>query len=352
MTDQYWYEKVDSYPKLARLTGMIDTAMKVARDCLAISDDEQVLLVTDTAVSPLIFESIAGAVKACGGVPTIVVMEPLATPGVEPPGSVASAMLSSDTIINLCSRSITHTAAAHAAYGEAKKRYLVMPSMTEDMMVSGAARADFSVVKAIGVAIADTANAAGGNVRMTSDNGTDLTFSVEGRPWMPYYSELRSPRNIEIFPAGEVNNCPIKEGMNGRIVVDTFMMEVGPLSQPIVWDVEDGRVVNISGGGEARQLEQIIQARGDENSTLIGEFAIGTNPWARFIGSALEDKQVYGSIHIAIGTDVPNPQVDSPIQSTLHLDGVISDPDLWVGDTKLLETGRILVGPSANRHST
>lgn len=344
---QYWHERVDSFGKLPRLRAMVQTGMKIAHDCLAVADGERVLLVSDTPTSPVIYEVIAGAVKACGGDPTTMVMDPLSTPGAEPPDSVAAAMLASDTIINLCSRSITHTKAAHKAYGEARKRYLVMPAMTEDMMIKGAAMADFSVVKEIGVAIVDAANKASSHeVRMTSEGGTDLTFSVEGRPWLPYYSELRPPRNIEIFPAGEVNNCPIKAGMKGRVVVDTFMMEVGTLSQPIIWEVDEGQVVDISGGSEASALQELLEKEGDENSRYLGEFAIGTNPWARFIGSALEDKQVYGSIHIAMGTDVPNPAVEHPRQSTLHLDGIVAKPDLWVGDTKIVEKGRILVGPT------
>jgi len=74
---------------------------------------------------------------------------------------------------------------------------------------------------------------------------------------------------------------------------------------------------------------------------------VGTNYAARSIGSALEDKEVYGRVHIACGTGVSAADGSwrARYQSTLHLDGIISQPTVTVDDRAVVEDGEILVAP-------
>lgn len=346
MSNQYWYESVDSAAKPARVVQLAATAAAFVRNTLALQAGEDVCIVTDTEVSPLVYYSLAGAVKAAGGTATVHVMEPLPVPSAEPPRAVAAAMISCDFLINCCSRSITHSDAAHEAYLERGIRYVVMSNATEDMFLRGAATADFDLVRDISLRTREALNA-GTTIRITSPEGTDVTFDTTGRPFFPYYGEFLDGSTVTVFPGGEVNTTPNEDSGNGRIVFDAFMMEIGLLREPIVWDLEDGRIVRISGGAEARRFEEIIETRGDEYSRYIGELSVGTNYAARSIGSALEDKEVYGRVHIACGTGVPAADGSwrPRYQSTLHLDGIISRPTLTVDGTTVVEEGEILVAP-------
>jgi leucyl aminopeptidase (aminopeptidase T) len=254
-------------------------------------------------------------------------------------------MLECDFLINCASRSITHSHAAHVAWVDRKIPYVVMSNMTEDLLINGAATADYRVVRDISLKLAEDLNT-GTEVRITTALGTDITFDTTGRPFTPYYGKIEGGLTTTIFPGGEVNTCPLEHSGNGRIVIDCFIMEVGLLSEPVTWVVKDGQVVEIKGGREAAALEQILHDKGDQYSRFIGELAIGTNYRARSIGSALEDKEVYGQVHIAIGSGVSSAGVyKARYQSTLHLDGVIARPNVLVNGRTVVQEGEILAAP-------
>lgn len=123
------------------------SAKTAVEDCLCVKSGERVTIVTDTEISPLIYHTFAGAVMVAGGIPTIVIMEPLPHASAEPPDVVAAAMCECDAFINCCSRTITHTKARNKAQYDLKRRYLVMPAITEDALINGTATADFKKVK-------------------------------------------------------------------------------------------------------------------------------------------------------------------------------------------------------------
>lgn len=346
MTTQYWYESVDSGFKVGRLIQLTRTCAKLVENTLRLEPGQEVCIVTDTEVSPLVPFAIAGAVRAAGGTASVVTMEPLPVPSAEPPRAIAAAMAECDFLINACSRSITHSDAAHRAYLERRIRYVVMSNVTEDMLLRGAATADFDVVRDISLKTQEALNA-GTAVHITSDLGTDVTFDTTGRPFFPYYGEFRDGSTITVFPGGEVNTTPNEDSGNGRIVFDAFLMEVGLLREPVVWELEEGRIVSVEGGAQAREFERILETRGGEFSRYIGELSVGTNYAARSIGSALEDKEVYGRVHIACGTGVSAADGSwrARYQSTLHLDGIISRPTLTVDGKTVVKDGEIIVAP-------
>ncbi|MCO5091337.1 aminopeptidase [Bosea sp. (in: a-proteobacteria)] len=346
MANQYWYEMVDTAAKPGRLFQIGAAATRFSRETLAIKPGEQVCIVTDTEISPLVYYSIAGAIRGDGGTVSITVMEPLAVPSAEPPPAVAAAMKSCDILINCCSRSISHSKACHVARLEHKVRYVVMSNVTEDMLVSGAARADVDIVRDISIKTRDALNK-GTSIHLTSPKGTDVTFDMTGRNFSAYYSRFENGARTIVYPGGEVNTTPQEHSGNGRIVLDAFMMEVGLLREPIIWDLKDGKIVSISGGAEARALERILDRHGDEYSRYIGELAVGTNYAARSIGSSFEDKEVYGHVHIACGSGLNalDGSWRCKYQSSLHLDGIMTEPTLAVDGTVVVERGEILVTP-------
>lgn len=348
MSDRaYWYEMVDSGTKYGRIGRLTKTARSAIEDCLRIKPGETVTIVTDTEISPLVYHSLAGAVIAAGGIPTIVIMEPLAHVNAEPPAAVAAAMRESDAFINACSRTISHTKARLAAQLEYKRRTLNMATATEDMLINGASTADYKKVREIGRKVVDVLNK-GKQVRVVSDYGTDVTFSIEGRPVKVLFEPLDASNYEQsaLFPGGETPLCPVEGTTNGTIVIDRFILDIGLLSKPVTWKVRDGKVYEITGGFEADQLKEYLRKYGDENSLYIGEFSIGINYAARSIGSNLEDKQSYGSVHIGIGSGVPNlPHYSPKYHSKTHIDGLMFKPTVFVDGKVLVDKGEIVVAP-------
>ena len=346
MQDGYWYERIDTEAKPGRLLTLMKSAMTIARHCLAIQRDTSVLIVTDTEVSPATYYAVAAAIHSEGGVPTIAVTQPLPRPGAEPPAAIAAAMREADVTIAMMSRTMTHSRAREIATQEYKRRYLLIANVTEDMLMRGAATADFERVKEITRTTAKALSRAK-HIRVTSEHGTDLEMSVEGRPFHAYYGECVKPGAVELFPGGEANTLPVEESINGIVVFDSFMMEVGLLSAPITVQFERGRAVAIRGGREADVLKRVLDHTKSEDSFRFGEFAVGTNYRARTIGNAFEDKEVYGTAHIALGSAVAWPKYYKPdYHAPIHLDGVLSRPTITADGEVVITDRRIVIAPA------
>ncbi|MBI4191892.1 MAG: aminopeptidase [Betaproteobacteria bacterium] len=339
------HERIDTAEKPGRLMDLMHSTTVVARKCLAIQPGQSVLIVTDTEVSPMVYHAMAAAVHIAGGIPLVAIMRPLEHANAEPPNTIGAAMKEADITIAMVSRTITHTRAREIATQEHKRRYLLIPAVTEDMLMRGASTADFDVVKEITMGTAK-ALSRGKQVRVTSEHGTDLVFSVEGRPFRAYFGECIKPGDVSLFPGGEANTLPVEETINGTVVYDSFMMGVGLLVNPITVEFERGRATAIRGGREADTLKRILDGTKSEDSFRFGEFAVGTNYRARTIGNAFEDKQVYGTVHIALGSGVAWPKYYKPnYHAPIHLDGVLSSPTISVDGAVAVTGRRVLVAP-------
>jgi 2,5-dihydroxypyridine 5,6-dioxygenase len=124
-------------------------------------------------------------------------------------------------------------------------------------------------------------------------------------------------------------------------VFDLCMHHIGRLYEPIVLDVEKGRVVEISGGPEARILRDYLAVYGDENAYMCpAEASVGINAKAVIRGIQREDKNIMGTMHFGLGTNI---DVGGSIRSKIHMDGVILHPTLYVDGVKRIENGNFLV---------
>jgi len=87
-------------------------------------------------------------------------------------------------------------------------------------------------------------------------------------------------------------------------------------------------------------LRNYLEKFGDENATICpAEASIGINSKAMVRGVQREDKNILGSIHFGIGTNV---DVGGTIYSNIHMDGVILEPTLYVDGEMRMEHGRFL----------
>ncbi|GAC1531145.1 MAG: hypothetical protein NVS2B6_19270 [Thermoleophilaceae bacterium] len=67
---------------------------------------------------------------------------------------------------------------------------------------------------------------------------------------------------------------------------------------------------------------------------------IGTNERATLAGNVLEDEKILGTVHIAFGASAG---IGGTVSVPIHLDVVILDASLQIGETAVLEAGRYLL---------
>lgn len=258
-----------------------------------------------------------------------------ASNGTEPPPSVAAAMTSCDVLIAPTTKSLSHTEARRAA-NAAGARAATMPGITEEMMARTMA-ADFSSLRPRSREVARLLSE-GSEVRITSAAGTDLTLGIEGRTALSDDGDLSSSGAFGNLPPGEAFLAPVEKTTNGRLVVDGTMWPVGRLSEPLVWEVVDGYVREMS-GLHADEVRAAIEPYGPE-AFAIAELGIGTNDAAQLTGNVLEDEKILGTIHVAIGD---NHTFGGTVRVPSHQDGIVLNPTLSIDGRTIVDAGNLLV---------
>ncbi len=179
-----------------------------------------------------------------------------------------------------------------------------------------------------------------GEIRVKTEVGTDITFSVAGMTAIANIGQYHQRGEGGNMPAGEVYIPPAGlTGVRGKVVIDGSMKtDDGALllQSPVTLHIEDGRVVRME-GNDAPLLEQTFQkfearAKYPERVRLVGELGIGINPGAVLIGSMIMDEKVMGTAHIAIGS---NNWFGGSIKTIYHGDQVFKSPVFYVDGKKM-----------------
>jgi aminopeptidase len=106
---------------------------------------------------------------------------------------------------------------------------------------------------------------------------------------------------------------------------------------------ENGRLVEATSSTNQDFLQSIVQS--DPGASLIGEFAIGTNPEMKlFSKDILLDEKIDGTIHIALGRAYP--KTGGTNQSAIHWD-IIKDMrqegEIYLDGRLIYRDGKVLL---------
>ncbi|QGP91553.1 Thermophilic metalloprotease [Neomoorella glycerini] len=297
-------------------------------ECLAVRAGDTVLVVTDTVLQT-IGDAFFQAARELKAEAAIITMLPRDNHGQEPPAMVAAAMRQSQVAVLATSRSLSHTRARREA-NAAGARIASLPGATADMLERTLA-VDYTALTADCEHYAAILTR-GREVHLTTPAGTDLTFSIAGRQGHPDSGLYRQPGSFGNLPAGEAYIAPVEGTAAGLLVIDGALAGIGVLEKPLRLKVEAGQAVAVSGGREARLLEDIFTRYGPA-SRNIAELGIGLNPLARLTGNVLEDEKVRGTVHIALGD---NSTFGGQVEAPSHLDGILLMPRLRVDGQQIL----------------
>ena len=254
---------------------------------LALQPGETLLVVTDDPtreVGELFYE----AARAMDHRALIMQMPEGSVAGEEPPAPVAAAMKAADVALCPTAKSITHTNARIKA-AAAGTRVVTMPGITMDMLRDGAACADYDQVERRTRQLTERLTHAK-HARIEKD-GHVLELALTGRDGVASPGVYREPGASGNFPSGEAYIAPLEDGANGTAVIDGSMV------------------------------------------------GIGTNEAAKLCGIILEDEKLYGTVHIAFGT---NTSFGGITKADCHLDGIILNPTLYLDDECVIRKGEFL----------
>lgn len=308
-----------------------DNCTNILKSCMGIADGETVLIVSDKSKAELgrQFFSAAAALNARS---QLIIMNNLEVSGQEPPKTVAAAMTQADAVICVTEQSMTHTDAKITAVRNGV-RVGTMPGITEEMMMKGAVTANYEMVEKHTKILTEKLCRAD-SARIEKD-GYVLRLDLKGRKGVPSTGRYVNAGEAGNIPSGEAYIAPNEMLTEGSMIIDGSMEGMGLLSQPVVFEIEAGRVIGIQ--GDEGKLDILFSK---EENAVVAELGIGTNPAAVLCGNILEDEKVWGTVHIAFGS---NTSFGGENKADCHMDGIILEPDLYIDEEKILEKGNFLI---------
>jgi len=297
---------------------------------------ESVLVVSDTQKHEIGYELYLAAIRL-GHKSVYVEMEPLEVNGQEPLASIAAMMKQFDVVLCPTLRSLTHTQARRDASATGA-RVATFPGITKDVMIRGL-NADYKRIAERSLNLKAVLEE-GKHVRVTSEKGTDIQFSIEGRSVHASKGLFHAPGESGNLPTGETFLAPVEGTAEGVFIVDGSFAGVGLMeNSDIKLTVKEGVVTDIEGGDNAKQLAEILAKVGGD-AYNIAEFGVGTNESAQLSGLILEDEKVMGTIHIAVGD---NMGFGGKVKVPLHLDGVVKSPDVYLDGKLIMKKGNFTI---------
>ena len=302
----------------------------VMEQCMNVQPGEKVLIVTDPEEynnAAIFFE----AAKEFTDSVKLISFSGMRENAQEPPEEIVREIIAADVAILITKHSLSHTK-GRLAGTKSKTRIATMPGITQEIIMRTLG-VNYGEIAALSIKIANILTKSN-NGKLTAEGGTDITFSIAGRAGIADTGLFVNPGAMGNLPAGEAFIAPLEGTTNGVIVFDGSFDAI-ELNQPIIAEIQDGKVVSIKGGKPADILKRRMEAVG-EGSYNIAELGIGTNSAAELSSNLLEAEKVFGTVHVAMGNNIT---FGGTVEVPFHSDGVILSPTLKVDDILILDRG-------------
>lgn len=319
-----------------KLTKLDKASIIAIRDCMGTQPGESVLVISDEYKRKIGYNLFKNA-KSLGHESLYVEMKSRNMHGEEPPKQLAELMKKFDVVLCPTAKSLTHTNARREA-SALGARIATFPGITEDVMIRGL-NADYKKIASLTIKLTDILTKTN-SVHVIAPNGTDILLDISTRSGHASKGLFHAKGESGNLPTGEAYIAPLEGKSNGVFVVDGSMAGIGMIKgKPIRIEVKDGYAVNVSGGTQAKKLNNIL-SKYDMMARNIAEFGIGTNDRAKLSGLLLEDEKVMGTIHIAIGD---NKSMGGNVNVPIHLDGVVKKPTVFFDGNMIMKSGNLLI---------
>jgi leucyl aminopeptidase (aminopeptidase T) len=328
--------------------GTIEQGVKQAvENCLRVEAGERAVIITDTQTREIGL-ALKAAIEKVARKTQFFVMEDFGERPIGFPEAIEEAIKVADVSVY----------AAQGAKGElqtfrmpmlkaieanVKLRHAHMIGITPQIMKDGMC-SDYKEIQRVSKLVYEKVRKAN-RIKVVTERASSFVaeFSPELR-WIVSDGDI-TPGLWKNLPDGEVFTSPVN--VNGTVVIDGclgdfFTERYGSLeTTPVTIEVVDGRAIKESiqcGNEELRKELATYLFDTDENSSKVGEFAIGTNTGlTELIYNLLQDEKFPG-VHVAFGSPLPG-KTGAKWDSKAHVDGVIKSPTIYVDGKMIMDRG-------------
>jgi leucyl aminopeptidase (aminopeptidase T) len=217
-----------------------------------------------------------------------------------------------------------------------------LPFSDWEHSISKALETDLANMRAAGKRIEAFFDQSQRQIRITSRNGTDITFRQAGRKCrnddgMLDDEDLASGNFETHLPAGYLSMAPEEESANGRIVFDLPTPLGGKFVDGIRWEFDNGKVRNFDASRNGDMLLELWRkATGDKDR--MGLFGIGFNHDA--VTGFFNDNIAAGVVTFGIGD---NRALGGKNESSFAFQGSLGRSTVVVDDQPIVSNGTLLI---------
>jgi len=327
---------------------MADVRIENLKLCLEkicrVKPGQNLLVISDDYARPIsLAYDITDLANSMGIETVLTMMKGRTHAGDEPPPTIAAAMKAANAIVQVFeSWDIAHTTARKEATEAGVPRIVLMSGdIGEDYLREPITPRDLDKIKERTDKVAQMLGN-GDRVELRTSHGTNLTFSISGRPGRNFHALSDYP--IIVAPdSAEGSIAPVEGTTEGVMVIDHAVEGWGYLlRKPISFEVKNGKVrletVSSDILEEAERLKRLLSL--ENASNCAAELGIGTSHTIKALRGSLMDAGAAGVIHIAFGR---NDDFGGNTWSQVHQDCLMTDATLKIDDVYIVENGELKV---------
>lgn len=307
---------------------LFKAAYKTVKEIVRVKRGENLLITIDSISDFRVAEEMAKAGEALGAK---VMVAWHSTPkgygkATDPylPRPLVAACPEADAWIELNNQWLLYGTAWERAVTNGRTRNLMLGGLSTDQLIRCVGEVDIDAQIAFQEKVVDITRRAR-KMKITNAAGTEVEF--ENEPKRPFANEHIADTPGGHFLTGQIGWAPREESINGILAFDGAISgggeaDIGRVSEPVIYEVEKGRIRDIRGGKEARIVKKWFEKLNDPNMYTAAHVCYGFNPNARLGASTTEDERVWGCTEWGFGYQGPMYSGGKPRVAASHIDGI------------------------------
>ncbi|MCJ7759801.1 hypothetical protein MUP59_01495 [Candidatus Bathyarchaeota archaeon] len=316
---------------------LAEAAYKLASEVMLVKKGESVLVYADTASDGNVVKATADACSILGAKTAVIWFKTNPEVTMDPPEPVIAAINNADVLIEYCVNYLLYAPFYDGMMKKGRARYICLTGMNVESIVRTIGKVDYPKMLKFGDKLVELTKKAD-KIRITNAAGTDVTAYNRGRPVLQPGEIAKKPGQYML--GGQVCWNPVEETIDGVIAVDGWEWNVGFIQTPIKLKMEKGKIVDITGGREAKTFAAWIGGFKDPNMYRLAHYTYGFNPGIRKLtGLHNDDERLFGSVTFGFGTQ--GSIIGGPgWRSAAHTDLGIMNPSVYLDDVAMEQEGK------------
>jgi 2,5-dihydroxypyridine 5,6-dioxygenase len=260
------------------------------------------------------------------------------------PAPLVAACPEADAWIELNNQWLLYGTSWQRAVTNGRTRNLMLGGLSTEQLIRCIGEVDIDAQIAFQEKVVEISKNAR-RMTMTNKAGTDIEF--ENDPSRPFANELLADTPGGHFLTGQIGWAPKEETINGTLAFNGAISgggeaDIGIVSEPVIYEVEKGRIKEIRGGKEAGIIKRWFEKLNDPGMYLAAHVCYGFNPNAKLGYTTTEDERVWGCTEWGFGYQGPMYSGGEPRVAASHIDGVCLDTSVVCDGVPVTEDGQVV----------